>query len=102
MAKGATATYSKTGESVVVVAVHRDDDEAYYTVKMPDGREKQTPGSNLTLTSGAVQQNCTQEAPIALALLEALTVAPAKLNPMAEMKRIFGSRVVNEGQTAGV
>lgn len=40
--KGDMAVYVPTGEVVLVSSVHVDDMERYYTVKMPDAREKQT------------------------------------------------------------
>merc|ERR1712086_342893 len=40
--KGDMAVYVPTGEVVLVSSVHVDDTERYYTVRMPDGREKQT------------------------------------------------------------
>lgn len=40
--KGETAVYIPTAEVVLVASVHVDDSEVYYTVVMPDGREKQT------------------------------------------------------------
>eukprot|EP00656_Telonema_subtile_P001714 TRINITY_DN10745_c0_g1_i3.p1 TRINITY_DN10745_c0_g1~~TRINITY_DN10745_c0_g1_i3.p1 ORF type:complete len:292 (-),score=76.36 TRINITY_DN10745_c0_g1_i3:213-1088(-) len=45
--KGETAVYIPTAEVVLVASVHIDDSEVYYTVVMPDGREKQTVRSRL-------------------------------------------------------
>lgn len=46
-AKGDKLTYTRTGETVTVVNIHFDDDPPYYTISMPDGREKQTTYENL-------------------------------------------------------
>jgi len=48
--KGQTLLYTRTGEEVQVTGVHQDDpEEMYYTIKMTDGREKQTVESALAL-----------------------------------------------------
>ena len=46
-AKGDKLTYTRTGETVTVVNIHFDDNPPYYTIAMPDGREKQTTYENL-------------------------------------------------------
>ena len=41
--KGASVVYeSNKPEIAVIVGVHHDDDETYYTIRLSDGREKQT------------------------------------------------------------
>jgi len=48
LSKGVSMIYTPTGEQVTVTGVHHDDPpELYYTVKMRDGREKQTTASKL-------------------------------------------------------
>lgn len=37
-----TLIYKKTNEKVELIKIHYDDITPYYTVKMPDNREKQT------------------------------------------------------------
>ena len=39
--------YKNTNEKVELVKIHLDDIIPYYTVKMPDNREKQTIGNKL-------------------------------------------------------
>ena len=39
---GQKLKYIKTGEVVELVSIHYDDITPYYTVKMPNNREKQT------------------------------------------------------------
>jgi len=55
---GEAAIYTMTGEKVTVVKVHSEDDptDPYYTIKMADGREKQSVRNKMeleaTLTAG--------------------------------------------------
>ena len=49
LAPGTPVFYAKTGEKVEILAVHLDDVEPYYTVLMPNGREKQTQRNWLSL-----------------------------------------------------
>eukprot|EP00656_Telonema_subtile_P040525 TRINITY_DN45597_c0_g1_i1.p1 TRINITY_DN45597_c0_g1~~TRINITY_DN45597_c0_g1_i1.p1 ORF type:complete len:203 (-),score=37.40 TRINITY_DN45597_c0_g1_i1:85-693(-) len=54
LAAGCTVTYVPTGELVVILQAHSDDVMGgYYTVQMPDGREKQTTAENLSETPPA-------------------------------------------------
>ena len=39
---GDTLIYKKTNEKVELIKIHYDDITPYYTIKMPDNREKQT------------------------------------------------------------
>ena len=39
---GDTFIYKKTNEKVKLIKIHYDDITPYYTIKMPDNREKQT------------------------------------------------------------
>ena len=51
-AKGQTLVYRREGQEdqlVTCVAVHRDEMPYYYTIKFPDGREKQTEHKNLSV-----------------------------------------------------
>ena len=41
------AMYADTGERVDIVERHNDAEEAYYTIRLPDGREKQTEAGKL-------------------------------------------------------
>ena len=46
--KGASVVYeSNKPEIAVIVGVHHDDDETYYTIRLSDGREKQTEKARL-------------------------------------------------------
>jgi hypothetical protein len=47
------ALYTDTGERVDIVARHSDAEEAYYTIRLPDGREKQTEATRLQLPKGS-------------------------------------------------
>jgi len=41
--------YTTTGEIVEIINIHRDDIEPYYTIRMNDGREKQTISTKLEI-----------------------------------------------------
>lgn len=47
------AVLYKGQQSAEVVSVHREDDEAYYTIRFEDGRERQTTKANLAVTEPA-------------------------------------------------
>lgn len=47
------AVYTTTGERVDIVSRHNDAEEAYYTIRLPDGREKQTEATLLQLPKGS-------------------------------------------------
>eukprot|EP00658_Telonema_sp_P-2_P047260 TRINITY_DN3587_c0_g1_i1.p1 TRINITY_DN3587_c0_g1~~TRINITY_DN3587_c0_g1_i1.p1 ORF type:complete len:703 (+),score=197.04 TRINITY_DN3587_c0_g1_i1:184-2292(+) len=93
---GAAAVYRES-EVVTVTGVHHEDVEPYYTIRMQDGREKQTPASYLSQIQNQTQ---TEQAP-AVTLAGVLAVHPPKLDPMHEMKQLFGARVVNGDAQSG-
>lgn len=66
------AVYVETGESVDVVARHQDAEEAYYTVRFPDGKEKQTEAARLQLPKGS---SALEEEHAMVAQLNALATA---------------------------
>ena len=45
--------YVETGEPVEIVARHQDAEEEYFTIRLPDGREKQTEAARLRLPKGS-------------------------------------------------
>jgi len=63
-------------ERVTVMSVHRDDVEPYFTIRMPDGREKQTVGSRLSPVIKCKSLTCAPAsqpaAPVAAAADEAV------------------------------
>ena len=45
--------YVETGEPVEIVARHQDAEQEYFTIRLPDGREKQTEAARLRLPKGS-------------------------------------------------
>ena len=66
------AVYIETGERVDLVARHQDAEEAYYTIRLPDGKEKQTEAARLQLPKGS---SALEEEHAKVAQLNALATA---------------------------
>lgn len=66
------AVYIDTGEHVDLVARHQDAEEAYYTIRLPDGREKQTEAARLQLPKGS---KALEEEHVKVSQLNALATA---------------------------